>query len=196
MTASMPSEALDLVKEFEGYHKKLSDGRAAPYYCPAHVATVGYGTTYYEDGRLVRIGDPPIIRNRAEMLLSRQLLSYLAGVDATIKVAMHPLMRGACGSLSYNIGKAAFRRSTAARMINQKRWPEVPRAWAMWRIGGGRVLAGLERRRQAEIVLFTIGLKEMRSGRVAPPVPTRKPVDQPSLWERLVEWMFGKPTAA
>lgn len=195
MTASMPSQALDLVKSFEGYHKKLSDGRAAPYLCPAKVATIGFGTTYYEGGRKVSLADPPIDRSRAEALLSRQLLNYLAGVDNAIKVPIHQLMRGACGSLSYNIGQAAFRRSTAARMINQQRWNDVPRAWKMWRMGGGRVLAGLERRRVAELALFTIGLKEMQAGRtsvIVPPIPSRKS-HQPGIWQRFLEWLFGDP---
>ena len=42
------SGALDiaaaLCREFEGF-------RAAPYLCPAGVPTVGYGATYYADGR-------------------------------------------------------------------------------------------------------------------------------------------------
>ena len=196
MVAPMTQRGIALVKEFEGYHKCLPDDTAKPYLCPANVPTVGYGTTYYEDGRRVRLSDPAISRQKAETLLSRQLLVYLNSVDRKIAVTLHEYMRDACGSLAYNIGTGAFGKSTAARMINQQRWGEVPRAFAMWRMGGGRVLAGLERRRQAEIALFAIGLKQMQSGRAAPPMPSRRPSGQSSIWQRILEWLFGKPAAA
>lgn len=196
MTAQMPEQALDLVKDFEGYHKKLPDGRAAPYLCPARVPTVAFGATYYEDGTKVRMSDPPITRERGEAILSRQMLIYLASVDRSVTTKMHPLMRGAAGSLAYNIGTGAFRKSTVVRMINQQRWSEVPRAWSMWRMGGGRVLAGLERRRKAEIALFTVGLKEMLSGRVAAPMPARAMQPQVSFLERFFGWLFGEKVPA
>jgi len=40
--------AAELCRRFEGY-------RAKPYLCPANVATIGYGSTYYADGRKVTL---------------------------------------------------------------------------------------------------------------------------------------------
>ena len=55
-------EAVDLIKHFEGL-------RLTPYLCSAGVPTIGYGSTFYEDGRKVSLQDPPITKERAEELL-------------------------------------------------------------------------------------------------------------------------------
>ncbi len=36
---------LKFIASFEGYHKKLANGRCTTYYCPAGVLTIGYGCT-------------------------------------------------------------------------------------------------------------------------------------------------------
>ncbi len=54
---------LALIKRFEGYR-----GRA--YLCPAGKATVGYGSTFYEDGRPVSMTDPAISEAAASALLA------------------------------------------------------------------------------------------------------------------------------
>ena len=43
-------EAVDLIKNFEGL-------RLTPYLCSAGVPTIGYGSTFYEDGRKVSLQD-------------------------------------------------------------------------------------------------------------------------------------------
>jgi len=45
--------AASLCRQFEGY-------RAKPYLCPAGIPTIGYGSTYYADGRKVTWEDPPM----------------------------------------------------------------------------------------------------------------------------------------
>ena len=200
MTAPIVPEARKLVEDFEGYHKKLSDGRAAPYLCPARVATLGFGTTYYEGGRKVKMSDPPITRERAQQLLSNQLLSYAFAVDKGVKTSMHSLMRGSLTSFTYNVGTGAFAKSTLLRMVNQQRWSEVPRAFMMYRMGGGRVLAGLERRRKAESIMFMAGVKALQTGGTDNVVPfqqkmeavPQKPAD--SIWGRFMS-LFGRKAA-
>lgn len=197
MTAPIAAEARQLIASFEGYHKALSDGRCAPYLCPARVATLGFGTTYYEGGRKVKMTDPPITRERATQLLDLQLATnYAPPVDRAVKVSLHPLSRGACVSLAYNIGTGAFAKSTALRMINQQRWSEVPRAFGLYRMGGGRVLAGLERRRKAEALMFMAGVKAMQAGAVEAPKPVDNVIPmQPktaSVWGRFLQILTGK----
>lgn len=173
MADPIDPQARALIESFEGCLKKLPDGTIAPYIDPVGVPTIGIGTTYYEGGRRVTMKDPPISKQRASDLLSMQLRTvYAPSVDRSTKVALHPLSRGACVSLAYNIGGAAFSKSTALRMINQRRWSEVPRAFSLYRMGGGRVLAGLERRRKAEALLFMAGVKALQTGGAAAiPVP-------------------------
>ncbi len=40
-----------------------------PYLCPAGVATIGYGNTFYESGVRVTLSDAPVTKARAEELM-------------------------------------------------------------------------------------------------------------------------------
>ena len=52
------------------------------------------------------------------------------------------------------IGIGQLRASTLRRRINADRWEDVPDELRKWVRGGGRVLLGLVRRREAEIDLI------------------------------------------
>ena len=54
--------AAELCKRFEGFRSK-------PYLCPANVATIGYGSTYYANGTKVTLNDPPMSQEEAHLLL-------------------------------------------------------------------------------------------------------------------------------
>ena len=54
--------AAALCRKFEGY-------KATPYLCPAGVPTIGYGSTYYADGKKVTLQDPPMDEPMARALL-------------------------------------------------------------------------------------------------------------------------------
>lgn len=155
-------EALALICEFEGYHKKLADGRAAPYLCPARVPTIGIGSTFYEDGRRVTLADPPITRERAMALLAWELRDCEAAVDRMVSRRLHPLSKGALVSFAFNAGAGALKGSGLLRRVNAGQWRDVPAEFAKWRMGGGVVLAGLVRRRSAEAALFARGVALQR----------------------------------
>jgi len=61
-------------------------------------------------------------------------------------------------SLAYNIGPAAFARSSAARRFNAGDWRGGCEAFLMWNKAGGHVVPGLERRRRDERALCLTGL--------------------------------------
>lgn len=69
-----------------------------------------------------------------------------------------PEMLAASTSLAYNIGTGAYARSTVARRFSQHRWAEGCDAFLMWNKAGGRVVRGLQRRREAERKLCREGL--------------------------------------
>ena len=58
--------AAELCRRYEGY-------RAKPYLCPAGVATIGYGSTYYADKRKVTLEDAPMDEPTARALLMIEL---------------------------------------------------------------------------------------------------------------------------
>ena len=138
-----PSQAcVDLVKEFEGF-------RANAYLCPAGVATIGFGTT-----ENVKLGDT-VTEQEAEELLMNDLTEASAAIDDLVDVPINQQQFDALTSLIYNIGREAFRNSTLLRLLNGgKGVHEVGTQFLRWNKAGGKVLAGLSRRRAAEAVLF------------------------------------------
>ncbi len=166
---TIPREAVALIWQAEGYHRKLPDGRAAPYLCPANVPTIGLGSTFYEDGRRVTLADAPITRERAEALFWFEANRRERDVDRLCP-GLPPLARGALVSFAYNFGSGALAASTLRRLINARRYSEVPRELARWRHAAGVVQPGLVRRRAAEADLFMrgvslLGASDTRSAR-------------------------------
>ena len=140
-----------LCREFEGFFPK-------PYLCPAGVPTIGYGTTYYENGVRVTLDDPPITKRRAEALLSRQLLRiYMAGVlKCSPSLIAYPEALGALTSFAYNLGVPRYRGSTLRRRVDAFDWAGAQVEILRWNRAGGRVLRGLVRRRKAEAVYLNV----------------------------------------
>lgn len=163
---AIPKEALDLIKSFEGYLRRLNDGtdRVKPYLCPARVATIGYGSTrYFPGGVKVKISDPPITEARAAECLAGELIENERDFDKMTTRKVHAIMRGAIISFIYNCGSGAYRASTLRKVINDGIFSDVPRQLNKWVNGGGRKLPGLVRRRKDEGVMFMRGVRLMAS---------------------------------
>jgi GH24 family phage-related lysozyme (muramidase) len=146
------AQALTIIKEFEGLELDA-------YVDAVGVTTIGWGTTLYNDGRPVQTGDR-ITADQADQLLRQQVLrDYAPGVFKALPLAktFTPRQQAALISFTYNVGVEALNESTLRKRLLSGEDParvireELPR----WRFGDeGQVLAGLERRRAAEINLF------------------------------------------
>lgn len=144
--SSVPPAAIQIVAEFEGF-------RADAYLCPAGVWTVGYGTTRM-DGRAVQAGDR-VDEATARKLLRADLEDAARAVDRLVVVDLTEHQRAALISWIYNVGQGAAERSTLLRLLNLGNYADVPDQLRRWNKAGGRVLAGLERRREAEARLWS-----------------------------------------
>ena len=128
--------------------------RLTAYLCPARVWTIGWGNTRYEDGSPVKAGDR-ITQARADALFLNILRQFEDGVNAAAPNASAAEF-GAMVALAYNIGLAAFRRSSALRHHIAGNKAAAANAFRLWNKGGTprRVIAGLTRRREAERLLY------------------------------------------
>ena len=139
---------LNLIKEFEGFSSK-------PYLCPAKIPTIGWGNTYYPDGKKVTLKDKPISEIEAA-----ELLSYVAQKDfgdkilQLVKVPLSQNQFDALVSICYNIGMGNFSKSTLLKKINQGDFKGASLEFEKWNKSGGVVLAGLVKRRLKEKALF------------------------------------------
>lgn len=139
---------IDLIAEFEGFSSK-------PYLCPAKVPTIGFGSTRWADGRAVSLQDEPITRDEALELLAATLVGFEQTVNKAVTVTLKQLQFDALVCLCYNIGGGNFKSSTLVRLANEgKPVEEVAAQFLRWNKAGGKPLAGLTRRREAERALF------------------------------------------
>lgn len=74
-------------------------------------------------------------------------------LQCTATLRGHPYQLSAAVSLAYNIGTAGYCRSTVAWRFNTRDWRGACDAFLMWDKAGGKVVRGLQRRRQAERAL-------------------------------------------
>jgi lysozyme len=141
------SEGLKLIKEFEGC-KLLS------YKCPAGVWTIGIGSTRYADGSPVKANQALPNEEAALMLLTKTVAAYEHTVN-TVGVELTQNEYDALVSLCYNIGSGNFVSSTLVKMLKAgEPKSEVAKQFLRWDKAGGKPLAGLTRRRNAEAELF------------------------------------------
>ena len=138
---------LALIKEFEGC--KLS-----AYQCPAGIWTIGIGSTHYGDGT-------PVTKNRtlptekaAIALLAATIGQYEKAVNAVgVELTQNEFDALVC--LCYNIGTGNFLKSTLVKMLKAgDDKAEIAQQFLRWDKAGGKPLAGLTRRRNAEAELF------------------------------------------
>ena len=164
-------KGIHVMHEFEGYRNK-------PYLCPAHLWTVGYGEVLYHDqiklpmvrkeGYTGMIRKEYPLKDADNRVWSKEeindrfknlLVSFERGV-----LRLAPNLSGnqglfdACVCLSYNIGVGGFQRSTLRqRILRNEPVDRIADGFLMYTKAGGRELAGLVRRRKAEIALFMQG---------------------------------------
>lgn len=139
---------LDLICEFEGYHRALPDGSCTTYYCPANVLTIGYGCT---EG--IRVGEV-WTKQQAQDRFRSELAKHESAVNRLATVDLNQNQFDALVSFSYNCGSAALGGSTLLKKLNAGDFDGAARQFPAWNKGGGKVLAGLVRRRAAEAALF------------------------------------------
>jgi lysozyme len=141
--------AAELCRRFEGFRSK-------PYLCPAGVATIGYGSTYYADGRKVQLTDRPMDEPGARALLMVELEhTYAPGVIRLCPGLIADVPKfNAVVDFVYNLGIGRLQSSTLRRKINAQDWDGAKEQLMLWTRGGGKVLPGLVKRRTAECALI------------------------------------------
>jgi lysozyme len=158
----------DLMHRFEGCRNK-------PYLCPAHIWTIGYGHVLYQEQiklPMARVEGKEVAMIRKEMPLkpedsrvwSKEEIEKLFADDvASFERGVLRLVPGVAGrqgafdalvSISFNFGLGNLQRSTIRMKANRGDWEGAAEAFRAWTKGGGKVLPGLVKRREAEIALF------------------------------------------
>ena len=142
---------LELIKEFEGFS-------ANAYLCPAKIPTIGYGNTFYEDSRKVKLGEQISKTDALELLEKIANKDFADKIFSAIKVPVAQNQFDAMVSLAYNIGTGSFLKSTLLKKVNAGDFIGASEEFLKWNKSGGKELLGLTRRRKREQDLFKINL--------------------------------------
>ena len=157
----LSKQGLALIKEFEGF-------RAQAYIpVPGDVPTIGYGFT-----KGVQLGDVMTLA-QAEKRLIEEMRPYEMAVWQACTNKPNQNEFDAMTSLCYNIGTAGFSRSTVLKAHNRGDYQAAARAFALWNKSGGKVYAGLTRRRAKEAALYLAPVPDDVSDPIAPEMPQR-----------------------
>lgn len=115
--------------------------------------TIGWGTTEPIHGIRPHEG-MRITQQQADSLLLDHLKSYEQTVKTSVTYPIHQNQFDALVSFTYNCGKGALKTSTLLKKLNQGDIHGAAQEFLRWNKAGGQVLAGLTRRRTAEMELF------------------------------------------
>lgn len=144
----LDKKGLDLIAEFEGLSLK-------PYLCSAKVPTIGYGSTFYENGTKVKLTDAPITKQRAEQLLKNTADKFAEKVAVLITKPVTQNQFNALVSFAFNVGVSALKISTLLKLVNNNpNDGNIAKEFLRWNKAGGRVVQGLTNRRIKESALY------------------------------------------
>ncbi|WP_158275546.1 glycoside hydrolase family protein [Maritimibacter sp. 55A14] len=125
---------------------------------PAGVWTIGVGLTA-ASGVVTPKAGMEITRERSDTLLARALRKYEARAGAAMpRAAQHEFDAG----VSFDFNTGGIHRASWVKAWKAGNWAATRAALSKWVKGGGRVLPGLQRRREAEFAL----LRDADYGRV------------------------------
>jgi GH24 family phage-related lysozyme (muramidase) len=156
-----------LMHFFEGY-------RVRPYRCSAAIWTVGWGHAMYADQlnlpNVRKEGYSGLIRSDYQLkegdarVWSKEELVNLFKMDIdnfergvlrlSPNLANHQSKFDAITSFAYNAGLGNYQRSTIRMKVNRGDWEGAAEAFMSWTKAGGKEVAGLVKRRKAEVALF------------------------------------------
>ena len=145
MAKTVGKNGLELVKEFEGCY-------LTAYKDIVGVWTIGYGHTGSVDGKKIGTG-MKITNAKADALLTADLQQHANYVDnksfCPVTASLNDNQRDALISFCFNVGPGNLKKLCANRTIS-----EIGNHITDYDHAGGKVVAGLTRRRKAEQELF------------------------------------------
>lgn len=187
MAYAISNKGIDFIGSFEGLFRKGGTSLYAPrgvnlasedkskiysYVDPVGLLTIGYGhliTDAEKKTGVITIKGVAVkyangLTMTQVMDLKRQdLVRFEAALNKHVKVPLTQNMVDALVSWSFNVGAGRLdpANSTLVRLLNQKNYAGAANEFIKWNKAGGKVLAGLTRRREAEAKLFRDGMTKV-----------------------------------
>lgn len=142
------SKGYDLIVKHEGLSLK-------PYLCPAKIPTIGYGNTYYSNGKRVTLLDEPITKEYALEIFKEIADRFAKAVSKLVVVPLNQNQFNALVSFAYNVGMANFQKSTLLKKVNKNKDDiSIELEFNKWVYAKGVKLNGLVKRRKDESNIY------------------------------------------
>jgi lysozyme len=135
------NKGYQIICEFEGFSSE-------PYLCPAKIATIGFGNTFYGDGRKVTMIDEPITRVEAFDMFKDIADKFAKRVSDCVTSPLNQNQFNSLVSFTYNVGVTNFMNSTLLKRVNANHNdPDIKTQFLRWDKVGTKKLKGLTKRR-------------------------------------------------
>ena len=137
-----------LITSVEGFSAK-------PYLDSAKIPTIGYGSTYYTDGKRVTMLDKQITKDQAYEMFKIIADRFAKTVDSKVTAEITQNQFNALVCFAYNVGTGSFQTSTLLKKVNTN--PKdltIKNEFLKWVKAGGVKLQGLVNRREKEIEMY------------------------------------------
>lgn len=140
---------IELIKSFESFSPIV-------YRCPGGKNTIGYGHVIQSVDKNYRIS-----KEIGEKLLLEDISCAMNVIVRNIRIPLNQNQFDALVSFAFNVGSAAFQRSSLRHKINSL-WDddEIKREFSRWVYAKGKKMPGLVYRRKCEADLFCDSLLE------------------------------------
>ncbi|RKP44617.1 lysozyme [Trinickia fusca] len=136
-------DGIDLIKHFEGL-------RLTRYLDAVGKPTIGYGHLILPNEKFAAA----LTTSAAESLLKQDLRKHELALRKLVRVPITQQQFDALMAFVFNLGPGRLQSSTLLRCVNASQFKNAADQFLVWNKAGGKPLAGLTRRRQAERKLF------------------------------------------
>ena len=126
-----------------------------PYLCPAKIPTIGYGNTYYPDGKRVTLLDKDITKQQAFDMFKEIANRFAKRVDTLVTSNINQNQFNSLVSFAYNVGTGNFSTSTLLKKVNKN--PNdltIKDEFLRWNKANKVVINGLTNRRTEEANIY------------------------------------------
>lgn len=180
MARTVNAETVEHVKRWEGLRLTAYPDPGSRDGTPW---TIGYGHTSDEFMKVHK--GLKITMKQAEDALVNDLNETAAKVEQLVKVTLTDNQFGALVSFAFNVGVAAFAKSTLLKKLNAGQYGAVPTELARWNKNDGKIMSGLTNRRAAEAGLWAKG------AHVASRTVAAEPAQPPMVDKETISWGAG-----
>lgn len=125
-----------------------------PYQDSVGVWTYLYGSTRDPAGNPVTANTPPGTPALGLQLLARDMTAAVVDIVRVTRVPLNTNQLSALADFVYNLGEGTYNGSTLLKLLNNGDYAGAAAQIDLFDHAGGKVLAGLLRRRQLETTIF------------------------------------------